>query len=882
MSLLHNITEGLRGLFRKKEAEQDLDEELRGYLDASVREKVAAGMSPDAALRAARQEFGGLEAVKENTRAAGWESLVESFWQDICFGARILRKNPGFTVVAVLTLALGIGANTAVFSLVNAILLRPIPFADPGRLMMIWHTPPQTSFPGVARFIVSPANYLDWSRQNHVFDQMAAIGFRRFNLTGMGEPESVTAAAVSADFFSLLGVRPGEGRGFVPDDDQPGRGDVVIMSYGFRQSHFAPNENVLGKIIKLNDQSYVVIGVTPPKFSFPSHAQLWMPLAWTDKERAVRGNHNFLVIARLKSGVEKERAQIEMDSISDDLARQYPTDDAGWGAVVVPLQDSLVGSVRTALLVLLGAVAFVLLIACTNVANLMLARTLGRRKEIAIRTALGASRGRVIRQVLAETVLLSVIGGAFALLLAHFLIGSTAAFIRPQLQLSVVEISLDGWVLGFTLAISILTGIIAGLGPSWHLAKANVSASLKQGMGKTDLDSSGDNTRNTFVVAEVALSLVLLVGAGLAIRTLYSLQRVNPGIDPHNVLTVPLTISGSKYPSVNQQTSFFNNVLERVRALPGVEFAGVVDNLPFEGGSMQPVIAEGQPVVRMADQPEVNVCLISPGYLRALRIPLEQGRDLTDADKANPVPVILVSDAFAKRFWPHENPIGKHVTLTFAAGHSREVVGVVGDVKLTGLDATRPVETIYDAMSQNAQTHMVLTVRTSSLPTSMTSAVAYAVHTVDPDEPVIGVITMESVLDQTLGQQRLNVVLLAGFAGLALLLGAVGIYGVQSYAVRQRVGEIGIRIALGAQRRDVFHHVLGQGMKLALIGVCFGLAASFGLTRFMASQLYGLSATDPLTFAGVAALLIFVALLACYIPARRATRVDPMVALRHE
>ena len=606
--------------------------------------------------------------MKENTRAAGWESLVESFWQDICFGARILRKNPGFTVVAVLTLALGIGANTAVFSLVNAILLRPIPFADPGRLMMIWHTPPQTSFPGVARFIVSPANYLDWSRQNHVFDQMAAIGFRRFNLTGMGEPESVTAAAVSADFFSLLGVRPGEGRGFVPDDDQPGRGDVVIMSYGFRQSHFAPNENVLGKIIKLNDQSYVVIGVTPPKFSFPSHAQLWMPLAWTDKERAVRGNHNFLVIARLKSGVEKERAQIEMDSISDDLARQYPTDDAGWGAVVVPLQDSLVGSVRTALLVLLGAVAFVLLIACTNVANLMLARTLGRRKEIAIRTALGASRGRVIRQVLAETVLLSVIGGAFALLLAHFLIGSTAAFIRPQLQLSVVEISLDGWVLGFTLAISILTGIIAGLGPSWHLAKANVSASLKQGMGKTDLDSSGDNTRNTFVVAEVALSLVLLVGAGLAIRTLYLLQRVNPGIDPHNVLTVPLTISGSKYPSANQQTNFFNNVLERVRALPGVEFAGVVDNLPFEGGSMQPVIAEGQPVVRMADQPEVNVCLISPGYLRALRIPLEQGRDLTDADKANPVPVILVSDAFAKRFWPHENPIGKHVTLTFAAG----------------------------------------------------------------------------------------------------------------------------------------------------------------------------------------------------------------------
>ena len=654
-----------------------------------------------------------------------------------------------------------------------------------------------------------------------------------------------------------------------------------MLSYAFRQSHFGPDKNILGRTMKLNDQSYVIIGVMPPKFEFPSRVQFWMPLAWTDKQRALRRFHDYIVIGRLKSGVDKVRAQAEMDTISDNLAHQYPTDDAGWGAVVMPLHDSLVRPVRSALLVLLGAVAFVLLIACTNVANLTLARALGRRKEIAIRSALGASRGRVMRQVLTETVLLSVTGGALALLLAHFVVDAIAAFIGPRLRLP-LEIGLDGSVLGFTLAISILTGIIAGLAPSWHLAKANLNASLKQGLGKTDSDSGGNRARSVFVVAEVALSLLLLVGAGLTIRTLYLLQSVNPGIDPHNVLTVPLAISDAKYPGADQQANFFNNVLERIRALPGVESAGAINSLPFQGGSIQPVVPEGQPVVPMADQPEVAVRLVSPGYISAMRIPLEQGRDLTDADKNNSRPIILVSDAFAKRFWPRENPIGKHVTLTFWPGPSREVVGVVGDVKLDGLDNTQPVQAIYDAMSQNPQTQMTLTVRTNSLPTSLISAVTDAVHDVDSDEPLAGFITMESIVDQSLGQQRLNVILLAAFAGLALLLGAIGIYGVQSYTVRQRVREIGIRIALGAQRSDVFRLVLGQGVKLALVGICTGLAASFVLTRLMASQLFGISATDPLTFAGVAIVLAFVALLACYIPARRAARMNPMVALREE
>jgi putative ABC transport system permease protein len=869
------------GLFRKERRDCELAEELESHLQMHIEDNLRSGMDPAEARRLALLKLGGIEQAKEKYRDQRGIAALETVLQDIRFGLRMLRRNPGFTAVAVLTLVLGIGANTAIFSVVNAILLRPLPFPDPGQLMMIWHTPPQKSFPGVARFVVSPANYLDWRSQNHVFDQMAAIGFRSLTLTGTGQPESVTGAAVSADFFSVLRVRPSAGRGFVADDDQSGRGNVVVVSYAFSQSHFGNNENILGRTIKLDDQSYIIIGVMPPKFMFPARVQLWIPLAWTDKQRAVRGNHNYLVIARLKSGVDQEKAQAEMDAISDNLAHQYPTDDAGWGAAVVPLRDSLVGSMRSSLLILLGAVVFVLLIACTNVANLTLAKALGRRKEIAIRTALGASRGRVVRQVLIETVLLSVTGGAFALLLAHFAIDAIAAFIGPRLYFS-VEIGLDGWVLWFTLAISILTGIIAGLAPSWHLTKTNLNASLKQGLGKTDSDSGGNRARSVFVIAEVALSLLLLVGAGLTIRTLYILQSVNPGINPHNVLAVPLAISDAKYPSADQQTNFFNNVLERVRALPGVESAGAVDSLPFQGGSTQPVIAEGQPVVPMADQPEVAVRLISPGYLLAMRIPLEQGRDLTDADKANSQPVILVSDAFAKRFWAHENPIGKHVTLTFVSGPSREVVGVVGNVKLDGLDVTRPVEAIYEAMSQNSRTQMVLAVRTNSVPTSLVSAVTDAVHNVDPDEPLVGVVTMESIVDQSLGQQRLNVVLLAAFAGLALLLGAIGIYGVQSYAVRQRAREIGIRIALGAQRSDVFRLVLGQGLKLALIGICIGLAASFGLTRLIASQLYGLSATDPLTFAGVAIVLAFVALLACYIPARRASSVNPMVALRHE
>ena len=882
MTIFAWLKNSTRNLFNKQRADRELDEEVRGYVEILAQEKMRAGMNPEEAGRAARIEAGGVEQVKEQVRDVRAGAWLDSLLQDVRFGLRMLRKSPGFAAIAILTLALGMGANTAIFSVVNAILLRPLPFPDPDRLMIVWHTPPQKSFPGVTRFVVSPANYLDWSRENHVFEQMAAFGFRTFNLTGMGQPESVTGGSVSSDFFSVLRVAPNLGRGFVADDDRPGHGNVVIVSHAFALTHFGADQNALGKTVKLDDQSFQVIGVMPANFDFPFQAQVWTPLAWTGQQRAVRGDHGYIVIARLKAGVNENKAQAEMDAISARLAQQYPTDDAGWGAWVVPLRDLLVGSVRSALLVLLGAVAFVLLIACTNVANLTLSKALGRRKEIAIRTVLGASRGRVVRQVLSETVLLSVLGGVLALLLAHFLIDAIAAFMGPQLPLS-VEIGLNRWMLGFTLSISVLVGIVAGFAPSWHLTRTNLNASLKQGLGKTDSDSGGGRARSVFVVAEVALSLILLIGAGLMIRTLYLLRSVDPGIDPRNVLTVPLAISGAKYANAVQQKSFFNSVIERVRALPGIAAAGAIDSLPFRGGSTQPIIAEGQPIVAMADQPEVAVRVIGTGYIHAMRISLLQGRDISDADNATAQPVILVSDSFARRFWPHENPIGKHVTLTFSPGPPREVVGVVGDVKLNGLDVIQPVETIYDAMNQNAQaTRMILVVRTNSLPTSLTAAVTDAVHRVDPDEPLVGVATMESIVDQSLGQQRLSMVLLAAFAGLALLLAAIGIYGLQAYAVRQRIREIGIRMALGAQRRDVFRLVVEQALKLTGFGIGIGLAGAFGVTRLMASQLYGLSATDPLTFIGVAFLLALVALAAGYLPARRAMQVDPMVALRYE
>jgi predicted permease len=785
-------------------------------------------------------------------------------------------------------MALGIGANTAIFSVVNAVLIRPLPFEQSGQLVQLFHTPPPESGLTVTKYAVSPANYMDWRSQNSVFERMA-IYFPdfKYNLTGQGEPESVTTAAVSSDFFLTLRARPLLGRGFASGEDEAGHDRVVILSQEFWQNRFGADPKVIGKDISLNSMARTVIGVMPTRLQFPvatdpsSKVQAWVPLHWTAKDRAIRQVRNYQVIARLKPGVDTKRAQAEMNTISAQLAQQFPEENKGWGAKVIPLQEQLVEDVRPALLMLLGAVAFVLLIACANVANLMLGRILSRRTEFAMRMALGATRARLLRQALSETVLLSLAGGILGLLVAHFGIRLIIAFLSDQLPRS-GEIGLDLWALGFTLVISVFTGIFAGFIPAWRLCKVDMGQGLRQGTERTATDGSGKATRNLLVVCEVALSVVLLIGAGLMIRTLSNLRRVDPGFDPHNLLTATLVIPRAKYENGQQQSNFFEQVLRRVRALPGVESAAVADQLPIAGyDSTQPFTIEGHPMAQ-AEQPTVVVRTVSTDFFRSLRIPLLRGRTFNDGDTANNPAVVLISQALAERFWPNQDPIGRRLTLTFSPESQRQVIGIVGDVKQEGLDAAQPAPMIYGPATQLPNYWMSLVLRTKSRPQDLSGAMVKSVHEVDAEQPVVEVMTMNDILSLSLLQRRFNMLLLAAFAGLALFLAAVGIYSVLSYAVKRRTREIGIRMALGAQIGDILRLIVIEGMKPALTGLAVGLIAAFALGRVLAGLISGVRATDMMTFVSAAALLLGVGLIASLVPAYRATRAEPMRRLREE
>ena len=809
--------------------------------------------------------------------------------QDFRYGLRVLRKNPGFAAVAILVLGLGIGANTAIFSVVNAVLLRPLPFEDPARIVHVWHVPPPKSFPGMTRFSVSTANYIDWRQQNDVFEDMAIYTGSSMNLTGGDKAESLLAATVAPNFFSVLGVKPLLGRTFIPGEELVGQNHKVVLTHTFWQSRFGGDRSIVGKQITLDDEPYTVVGVMGPKFMYPMwEEKIWIPLTLSDKERAVRGEHHSMVIARVKHGIDIRQAQAEMSTISDRLARQYPEDNKDWGAVVVPLREDIVGDVRPALLVLLGAVAFVLLIACANVANLLLARALARSKEIAIRTALGASRVRLMQQLMFETILLALGGGLSGLLVAKFGVDLIVHFLAQQLPRA-TEISLDASVLGFTLAISLVTGVVAGIVPAWKLSKANVNETLKQGLGRAG-DSGSNRTRAALVVCEVALSLVLLAGAGLMIRSLWNLRSINPGFDSRNVLTFSLPIPRTRYKSPAEEINFWNQALAKMRTLPGVETAAAVDDLPFNGGSHQPIAIESRPAVAMSEQPEVDVRVISTGYLRAMHIPVIRGRDFNENDTADKPGAILISDAMAKRFWPNEDALGKRLTLTFSPGKIREVVGIVGDVKLDGLDQAELNSAIYAPLTQISAPPsgewrsfgLDVVVRTTTSPATLVSAVTNSVHEIDPQQAVAHVMTMDQFMAESISPQRFNMLLLATFAGLALVLAAIGIYSVLSYAVRRRVREIGIRMALGAQIQDVLRLVVFEGMKPAFVGMIIGLTGAMLMGRVLAKLVFGVKTTDPATFAAVSILLMAVALLATAVPAYRATRVDPMRTLRDE
>jgi len=805
--------------------------------------------------------------------------------QDLRYAVRVLLKSRGFTAAAIAVLALGIGANTAIFSVVNTVLLRPMPFPQPDRLVEIFHVPPAQSFPGIRRFHVSPANYLDWRSLGKSFDGMSAYGSGHFALTGIDRPETVQGAEVGADFFPILRAQPHIGRLLTADDDQPGHGHVAVIGYSFWQSHFGSSPGVLTRTLILNGEPYSIVGVAPPSLHFPAWlpaaADVWMPLAWDAEARAVRKNHNYLVVARLKPGVAISQAQAEMNAISSQLERLDPEANRDWGAVVTSLREDLVGDVRPVLLVLLGAVVFVLLIACANVANLITARNLTRGKEIAVRAALGCSRPRALQQLLCETLILALAGGLAGLAAASLAMPLLVVYVSQQFPLA-GRIPLDAPVLFFTLGISMATGILAGALPAWRGSKTDLNEALKQGMGRTTSDSGARPTRSALVAAEVALSLMLLAGAGLMIRSLWMLSGVNPGYDPRNVLTLTASVSTRRFTKAVQTAAFYDNVLQSVRALPGVESAGLIDNLPLTGGSVQPFVIEGRPPALFAQQPTVAVRSISPGYLRTMRIPLLRGRDFTASDTAAQPRVVLISESMAKRFWPGEDPLGKRLTLSFVPEKPREVVGIVGDVKQGGLDIREPSPVLYQAEAQQTNWPMSLVARTTTPPETLIAPITDTIQQLDPEQPVRNVRTMQAILDQSISGRRMSMLLLAAFASLALLLAAFGLYSVLAYTVRRRLREIGIRMALGAGVPDVLSLVALESMRPVLAGIALGLAGSFLLSTLLTKLIYGIRPNDPATFAAVAVILAAVAVVASVVPAWRATRVDPLQVLREE
>ncbi len=798
-----------------------------------------------------------------------------TLWQDLRYGVRMLAKNPSFTVVATLTLALGIGANSAIFSVVDAVLLRPLKFKDPEQLVRIWETLPQGG-----TGTVSPPNLKDWREQNDVLAGIAAFSTPNFNLQGQDSPERVPGAAVTPEFFDVMGAPPQLGRAFRAGEDQLGNHRVVILSHDLWRRNFSADPQIVGRGISVNGESFTVVGVAAPDFRSPSKlTELWTPLALTPAQMANRGSHFLNVIARLKPGVTLEQAQRQMSLIARRIEQQYPDNQTGRGILLGLLQEVTVRNVRPALLTMLSAVGFVLLIACVNVANLLLARATARRREIGIRLALGAGRWRLARQFLTESLLLAALGGALGILLAKWgvsVLVAMAAQILPRAS----EVGLDARIVGFTMLLSLLTGIVFGLAPALQSSKVDVQTTLKEG-GSAGESRQSNWLRSLLVMVEVAAAFVLLIGAGLMIKSFLNLQRVDAGLRPENVLTLSVTLPGSKYPTPQSRVPFFQRLLERVSALPVVQAAGVINLLPMQNwGWNSDFQIEGRTPFPPGKAPIVENRTVSPDYFRAMGIPLVAGRFLTDQDNDKSERVTLINQTFAQRYFPNEDPIGKRINA--GVGGWMTIVGVVGDVKQSGLANSVRIEHYAPHAQVQISNTMSVVVRTLSDPTALAAAIRRETQAIDPAQPVFNIKTMETVIAESVSDRRLNMVLLGVFSGLALLLAVIGIYSVMSYTVTQSTRELGIRMALGAQARDVLKLVVGQGVTLAAVGLVIGLVAAFALTRLMATLLFGVGATDPLTFASVSALLIVVALLACAIPARRATKVDPMVTLRHE
>jgi putative ABC transport system permease protein len=876
----------LRYLVRKlnrRRAEREAEEEIQNHLDLEAREKVEAGLTPEEARHAARRAFGSVALAREESRAVWGFGTLEQWRRDLRYGARMLLKRPGFTLTAMLTLTLGIGANTAIFSVVHAALLQSLPYPHPERLVMVW----EMRRPDVKmQNMINIGNFYDWKEQNRVFEDMAAFSDQSVNLTGSGEPEQIKSQVATTGFFNILGVPPILGRSFAPDDGMPGRPGVVVIGYGLWQRRFGGDPQIVGRKLILDGSESTVIGVMPAGFSWSvkgggKPAEIWAPLQVQARNRRGR---SYMAVARIKAGVTFEQAQAEVNAIHSRIEREYPEFNAGWGVNLVPLREQYTGEIRLALLVLLGAVGMVLLIACANVANLLLSRAASRQREVAVRAALGANRGRIIRQLLTESLLLAGLGGLAGLALAWRLTNLLVSFAPPDL-LNLSDVKLNGIVLGFTLGISLLTGVIFGLAPAFEATRINLSESLKEGGKGGGGGMRAHRLRDALVIFEVALALALLVGAGLLIRSFSKLNAIDPGFNPQNVLTMRASLSRLKYDTEQKRVAFFRQAVAQMQALPGVEAAGAVNAIPFASfPSGTSVDVEGRPILPVTQKLKTSVVVTDANYFRAMRIPLKRGRLFTDQEAAEPRHVVIINEMFALKHFPNEDPLGKRVTIYMkddAQNQPCEIIGIVGDSKHMKLDTQiRPMA--YWPHPELATSGMTFVIRTQGDASSIASAARNVLRALESDLPSPEVRTMESLIGTSMARERFNTLLLAVFAVVALLIAGVGIYGVMAYSVAQQRHDIGVRMALGARKSDVLLMVVRKGMTLAFVGVAIGVGVSLVLTRLMKTLVFDVSVTDPATFVVIVLLLSAVALLACLIPARRATKVDPMVALRYE
>jgi putative ABC transport system permease protein len=873
---------GWTRFLRRAQWDEERERELQTYLEIETDENIARGMTPEEACYAARRKLGNPTQIREEIYRMNSLTFIESLWQDVRCGLRMLGKNAGFAVVAILTLALGIGANTAIFSVIHAVLLNPLPYNDPDRIVLVVESNPSRGFP---QFAVSPPNYVDWKKESTAFENMASIARGDFNYTGGAEPERLSGARVSASFFAVMGATPAIGRTFLPEDDVLGKASVVVLSYGLWARHFGNDPQVVGKSLTLDGQSYRVVGVMQNGFQFPRGVDLWLPSEFDADALSpgARGAHYLRVMARLKPDVSIDKAQAEMVGISKRLEQQYPRTNTGWSSKLLSLNEATVGNIRPTLLVLFGAVGFLLLIACANVANLLLARATARQREIAIRFSLGASRLRIARQLLTESILLSGIATGIGLLLAEWAIRALRT-LPPSNLPRAASISLDLPVLAFAAGVAVLTGLLFGFAPALQITRGAPAETLKEG-GRTSR-TGRHGVRSALVVLETTLALVLLVGSGLLLKSFLRLQTVDPGFQYKNVVTADISLPRSKYSTDAQKIQFFDDLLQRIQSLQGVREVAAASGNPMKGSNLSfAFMTKDLQALSPADQPSAGYYVVSPNYFHTLGIPLLVGRYFTREDSVGTPRVAIISQAIAHQFFHDKNPIGQTINIGIGAPGGvpiwREIVGVVGDVMDDGLGEAGTM-TVYEPYTQMGWADMNLFLRSDSDTSQVAATLRSLVASVDKDQPVGDISTGEQLMAQAVAQPQLRTKLLSLFAGLALVLASLGIYGVMSNTVAQRTHEIGVRMALGAGQSSVLRLVLSNGMRLTLLGISLGTAGAFALTRLMKGFLFHVTPTDPATFVEVALFLFLVALLASYIPARRATRVDPVVALRYE